>query len=211
MIPLNQEQTLGEKAYLLLVSKKMMPGVILLLVAAILLSLKSIVQTLLYSVFAKGGQVSATTAATISSALVAVILGFLVVSLVVLLIGIVVARLQYRNTTYTFEEFNLCVRRGILRRTETSIPYRQIQDVDVDRSLVYQMMGLSRLTIITAGHEEVSEHERVEVVLEPLQKEVASDIREMLERKIGVQVVTTVAAADAAEKPASAVPISTPQ
>ena len=46
------------------------------------------------------------------------------------------------------------IRRGILSRTENAIPYRQIQDADIERSLFFRMLGLSRLVILTAGHED---------------------------------------------------------
>lgn len=197
MIPLNQEQWLGEKAYVLMASRKMMPGVIMLLIFAILLSLKNIIVNLVYSGFSAGGNGGSSMAASISSVGTTVIVALLIISLLVLIAGIIIARLEYKNLTYTFEEFDLRMKKGILHRTENSIPYRQIQDVDIDRSLTLQFMGLSKLTIITAGHEESTEHEKVEVVIEPIQKEVAEDIRVMLERKIGVQVTKSVEEADA--------------
>ncbi len=200
MIPLNQEQWLGEKAYILMASRKMMPGVIMLLISAILLSLKGIITSLVYRGFSAGGNPPAgggsAMAASISNVGTIVILILLIVSLVVLIVGIIIARLEYKNLTYTFEEFDLRMKKGILHRTENSIPYRQIQDVDIDRTPMLQLMGLSKLSIITAGHEESTEHEKVEVVIEPIQKEVAEDIRQMLERKIGVQVVKSVVEAD---------------
>jgi uncharacterized membrane protein YdbT with pleckstrin-like domain len=197
MIPLNQEQWLGEKAYILMASRKMMPGVIMLLISAILLALKSIITSVVYSGFSAAGGGSSAMAASISSAGTTVIVTLLIISLLVLIVGIIIARLEYKNLTYTFEEFDLRMKKGILHRTENSIPYRQIQDVDIDRSLTLQFMGLSKLTIITAGHEESTEHEKVEVVIEPIQREVAEDIRQMLERKIGVQIVRSVEEADA--------------
>ena len=197
MIPLNQEQWLGEKAYILMASRKMMPGVIMLLISAILLALKGIITSLVYRGFSAGGNSGSAMVASIGSTSTTVILILFIVSLVVLIFGIAIARLEYKNLTYTFEEFDLRMKKGILHRTENSIPYRQIQDVDIDRTLTLQFMGLSKLTIITAGHEEAAEHEKVEVVIEPIQKEVAEDIRQMLERKIGVQVTRSVEEADA--------------
>ena len=46
------------------------------------------------------------------------------------------------------------IKRGILSKTENAIPYRQMQNVDVERSFMFQMLGLSRLIILTAGHED---------------------------------------------------------
>lgn len=51
-------------------------------------------------------------------------------------------------------EDSLKIKRGIFSKTENAIPYRQIQNVDIERDLVFQMLGLSRLIILTAGHED---------------------------------------------------------
>lgn len=48
------------------------------------------------------------------------------------------------------------IKRGILSKAENAIPYRQIQNVDIERGLLFQMLGLSRLIILTAGHEDES-------------------------------------------------------
>ena len=48
------------------------------------------------------------------------------------------------------------IKRGVFSKTENAIPYRQIQNVDIERSLTFQMLGLSRLIILTAGHEDES-------------------------------------------------------
>ena len=81
------------------------------------------------------------------------------------------------------------MRHGILNRRENSIPYRQIQDVDTEQGILYRLFGLSRLVIITAGHEEGGEKGDAEVWLEPINTNIAEEIQEQLEREIGVQVV----------------------
>ena len=201
MIPLDQPQQLGEKAYVLMVSRRAMPGIVMLLVSAILLVLKSAIGSVVYSGFVTGGASGAATAALVSQIVIGTILTLFIVSFAVFLVGVIIARLEYQNYTYTFEEFDLRMRQGILHRTETSLPYRQIQDVDIDRTLMFQLLGLSKLTIITAGHEESDEHEKVEVILQPIEKGVAEDIRVMLERRIGVQVIKGVQEADTEMSP----------
>jgi putative membrane protein len=142
------------------------------------------------------GTVSNGTLASISSAVSSVILGLFLVSIMVILVSIIIALLEYRNYAFTFEEFDLKMRRGIFDRREVSLPYRQIQDVDIERDVSHQLLGLSKLVLMTAGHEEAGEHEMAEVLLEPLDKEAAEEIRAMLQRKIGIQVVETEQEAD---------------
>ena len=51
----------------------------------------------------------------------------------------------------------LKIRRGILSKEETAIPYRQIQDVDIEQNISDRIWGVARLAILTAGHEEAKE------------------------------------------------------
>ena len=67
--------------------------------------------------------------------------------------------LVYVNYKFALGENSLKIKRGILNKEEVAIPYRQIQDVDVRRDLGFRMMGLSRIIILTAGHEDPMEHD----------------------------------------------------
>jgi uncharacterized membrane protein YdbT with pleckstrin-like domain len=69
-------------------------------------------------------------------------------------IAFTVAWLTYKNYVFSTGEDSFKIKRGILSKTENAIPYRQIQNVDIERSIMFQMLGLSRLIILTAGHED---------------------------------------------------------
>ena len=108
-----------------------------------------------------------------------------------LLVGFLISYLEYRTYRFTLEEFDLKVERGILTKHEISISYRQIQDVNIERSLFYQLFGISKLVIMSAGREDPGLHDeaQAEVILDPLDKNMAEEIREELQGRIGVQVV----------------------
>ena len=196
MIQPNVEQHLGRRSFFLLLSRKIPIGLVLLIVALVAAFVRmSIIQGITDSM-KLAGTVSNGTLASISSAVSSVILGLFLVSIMVILVSIIIALLEYRNYAFTFEEFDLKMRRGIFDRREVSLPYRQIQDVDIERDVSHQLLGLSKLVLMTAGHEEAGEHEMAEVLLEPLDKEAAEEIRAMLQRKIGIQVVETEQEAD---------------
>ena len=55
---------------------------------------------------------------------------------------------------FLMSDDSLKIKRGILNKVENAIPYRQIQNVDIERNFTFQMLGLSRLIILTAGHED---------------------------------------------------------
>ena len=184
---------------MLMVSQRMTWGLGIMIAAAILLAGSSTITGVLAGLFAAAGANQGRAIFAISGYVTDITLGLLVIGLLVCLIGAIVARLEYSNYSYTFEEFDLRMKRGILFRHIDSLPYRQIQDVNIDRSIVHQMFGMSKVTILTAGHEEKGEKGETQVVLEPVDRDAAEEIRQILERKIGVQVVKTEQEADVAE------------
>jgi uncharacterized membrane protein YdbT with pleckstrin-like domain len=108
------------------------------------------------------------------------------------IIGFFVAWLIYANYKFCLGENSLKVKRGILNKEEVAIPYRQIQDVDIDRDLSFQMMGLSRIIILTAGHEDSprgSESGESEGVLPALDKKLAEWLQAQLLDRANIQKV----------------------
>jgi uncharacterized membrane protein YdbT with pleckstrin-like domain len=92
------------------------------------------------------------------------------------------------------------MRRGVTNQRVISIPYRQIQAVNVVRSLAYRFFGVSKLVMITAGHDDPGTNEEADTVLDPIDKDTAEEIRVFLERKIGVQVIEGAVQADKEEE-----------
>ncbi len=82
--------------------------------------------------------------------------------------------------------------RGILTKEEIGIPYRQIQNVDIEMGPIEQALGLSRLIILTAGHEDKPDinKEESEGVLPAIDKRLAYQIREELLNKANIERVS---------------------
>lgn len=110
-------------------------------------------------------------------------------AVLIFIVSAVIGWLDYLFRTYRLEEFNLKICHGILNREELTIPYRQIQNVDIDRSLIYLIFGISRLTVINASHDDLEQHGETDIVLDPIDKKIAEAIRLELSHKIGVQIV----------------------
>ena len=81
-------------------------------------------------------------------------LALFIISLIIFIISLGLAWLNYINYTFLMADDSFKIKRGVFSKTENAIPYRQIQNVDVERSIMFQMLGLSRLIILTAGHED---------------------------------------------------------
>ncbi len=71
-----------------------------------------------------------------------------------LLFAFLVSWLIYINYKFALGDNSLKIKRGVFDQEEVAIPYRQIQDVDLERPLSFRMMNLSRIVILTAGHED---------------------------------------------------------
>ncbi len=118
-----------------------------------------------------------------------VVLGGFILGLIVMIFGIILARIQYKNYTFAFEEFDMKVKRGWLSTRIMSIPYRQMQDVNLERDLTHRLTKTTRVVIASAGTDESPNKDEADIILDPIDMAAADEIRLMLERKIGVQVV----------------------
>jgi putative membrane protein len=122
----------------------------------------------------------------------------LLLFVVVLGISLLVSWLIYSNYKFCLGDDSLKIKRGVLNKQEVAIPYRQIQDVDINRDLSFQMMGLSRIVILTAGHDDDKpSNEESEGRLPALDKDLAEWLQAELLRRANVQKVTEEKAPDA--------------
>ena len=201
MLLTNQEQHLGYKAFLVLAFRHISSGIILVILSIFIVAFsKSLLFGILSSVITGFGVTKSIAINLTSEILIIFFLVIVCLGILVCFLGIIISYLEYRNYTYRFDEFDLTLKRGILDIKENSVPYRQIQNVDIERSIGYQLFGLSKLVIKTAGTEEGTEREMTEIKIEPIDKNVAEEIQSMLERKIGVQIVENDTIADKEEK-----------
>ena len=119
-----------------------------------------------------------------------------VISLIIFAISFAFAWLNYKNYVFSMAEDSFKIKRGILSKTENAIPYRQIQNVDIERSLLFQMLGLSRLIILTAGHEDEKPSgvpkgdDEAEGVIPAVDQKLAGWMQTELLKRANIQKVT---------------------
>lgn len=85
------------------------------------------------------------------SATVMLLLGFIFVSIVVIILSYITAKLTYSNYKYELKEDGFYKESGIITKKYVTIPYERIQNVDINRGLLSRLLGLSDLQIQTAG------------------------------------------------------------
>lgn len=168
MIPLNTDEHLGRKAFILFALEKMKWVFVLIAVTIFL----SIVRD-----------------AARARELVGIVSFLTKVSSLSLIAGSIWAWVLYKNFFFRLEEFGIKMKSGVIEKREVMIPYRHIQSIDIVRTLPHQVLGLSKLIMLTAGQEDLPEKHLTEVVLEPIDAELATAMRDALQHKIGVQVV----------------------
>ncbi len=196
MIPENQDRQLGYKAFILLALRRVGPGILFFLLGLLLSTFSDYIFAQALNMMSMSGTADVQSLATFKTTLMYLIAILYIIGVLGAPIGFLISLIEYHNYTYLIGEFDLVMKKGILHKRQTSLPYRQIQSVNIDRPFVYLLFGLSKLILLTAGTEEKDEHGLVEIVLEPMDKDEAEEIRNMLEREIGVQITEDVVKAD---------------
>jgi uncharacterized membrane protein YdbT with pleckstrin-like domain len=124
-----------------------------------------------------------------------VLLATLIAFILFLLVGVLsftIAWLTYINYVFLMAENSFKIKRGILSKTENAIPYRQIQNVDIERNLTFQILGLSRLIILTAGHEDetpkkTSEDDEAEGIIPAIDQKLGEYLQAELLKRADIQ------------------------
>lgn len=62
------------------------------------------------------------------------------------------AKIVYDSFKYSADDIGFQKTYGVIHKMQTSIPYQQIQNVNIRRSMIDRMLGLSHLSIETAGN-----------------------------------------------------------
>lgn len=113
-----------------------------------------------------------------------------VIFFIALLIAMLSAWFVYKNDQFCLSNDALKIKHGTFVEKEIAIPYRQIQNVSIERNMSEQMMGLSRIIIATAGHDdEKTPENESEGVLPAIDKHLAEALQEELLRRADVQKV----------------------
>ncbi len=106
---------------------------------------------------------------------------------VLLLIAILFTWLEYRNYNFTLGDHSLEVCRGILTKETISIPYHHIEDINIGQGVFYQLMGVCRVEILTAGHGD--EDEKSEGILPTIDLGMGRDIQKFIMERSNTQEV----------------------
>lgn len=91
-----------------------------------------------------------------------------------ILLTIIIPILKYRFWKFEVREDEIYIERGIFTRIKTIAPYRRIQHLDVQQSILERFAQLGKLVIYTAGTR------GADVIIPGLPIEYAEDLRDRL-------------------------------
>jgi len=192
MLIVGQPQNLGRRTMLLLLARRTTIGFVLFILSMILAFMGPFLAISIASLMSLDGNVNNSTVTSVSNAVSAFSVMALLASVILILVGMIIGLIQYRNRIFVLEEFNLKFRRGIISKTEISIPYRQIQDINLVRTAMHRIFGVSRLLMITAGREDSKTRNESDTIFDPIDFDLANELQNFLEHKIGIQIVERV-------------------
>ena len=115
--------------------------------------------------------------------------GLLILSFLIIVAGAINSWVKYISCTFILSEYALIIKHGLINKKEISIPYRQIQNVNIDQSAANRMMGVSKLIILTAGQESNPRAGESEGVFDVIDASVAKELQENLLRRTNVQQI----------------------
>jgi uncharacterized membrane protein YdbT with pleckstrin-like domain len=113
--------------------------------------------------------------------------------LLAIVFALIMAYGWYLSFRYKLEDNDLSFEKGLLSRQEISVPFHQIQNVDIEQSILYRIFGLADLIILTAGHED-PEHaikDETEITMPALNAKEARQLQRYLLDRSNVQRVVT--------------------
>lgn len=101
-----------------------------------------------------------------------------------------VAIFQYIAYEFMLDEHAFKIRSGIINIHVEAIPYRQMQNIDIERDLLYRILGISRLVILTAAADDTDTGNESEAIIPAIDKNLGYKIQEELLKRANIERVS---------------------
>lgn len=110
------------------------------------------------------------------------LLGSVALTIAGAVVACIIALVQYYGYRYMLDEHEMHIKKGILNTEEITIPYRHIVDIEIERPLIYQILGASILTIYSRADTNVgmTSEDEAEGRLPAVRKGFAEEFRDQL-------------------------------
>ncbi len=107
---------------------------------------------------------------------------FTMVNALWIVVAIILLSRYYRSIEYEMRDEELIVRRGVITKSEATVPYRTVTNIDVKRGPLDRMLGIGGLHIHTAGYS--GQESSAEATLDGLRdyEGILADLRAVMHR-----------------------------
>jgi uncharacterized membrane protein YdbT with pleckstrin-like domain len=172
-----KEQNYGPRAFAYYLVENSMLSLVLFLVMVIVSTQRE--QILLFLPLEKMNM----SVDSVSGILNYVVGGLFILVALTICFGIFMSWIQHISHSFVMDEDAIKIRVGILDKKEVTIPYRQIQTVNTVRPLFFRLMGVSKITIFSAGNDYDDREGEAEGVFDIVDAKVAEYVQaELLKR-----------------------------
>lgn len=170
-------QKLGIKVFYYYLSKKISVGLILIIFSFIIASLKKSIISKVVLVFPQS------TSSNIVGYFIAILF---IISILFIVGGVIASLIDYLSNSFNLGENAISIKRGFISKKEISIPYRQIQDINIEQSLNFKMMGISKMILLTAGDDDNDKEGESEGIFKVIDMGIAEKIKEYILQKTNI-------------------------
>ena len=183
-------RNLGSKALVVMVLQYTLPAFGILFLSFLLIIIAPFLQTLAPSFSSPTAEKAVQVSEAFARAMESFGLAGLGIFVITFSCGFLIAWLKYTNYKFILHETALEIEQGIFYKDAVSIPYRSVQNVDIQRSLGYRLFGISKVIILTAGHEDFNDIDgQSEGIIPIMDKQEANELRQILLSRTHVQEV----------------------
>ena len=121
---------------------------------------------------------------------VTIIFAYVVVFVVIALIVLFFAWLEYSRYWIFIGEKSFKIKRGLISTEEIGIPYKHIRDVKIKRSLLDQILGMSDIVVVLSDFGDNDPVTQDSLIFLPsLEKGIAIEIRDHITRRSQVEQI----------------------
>lgn len=168
------EHGFGFRTFLFYLYQRVTPGLVLLIVGA---NLPAISQFVISVANINPGPEAIQTINRVGNALMAIVI---VLAILIMVLGVILSILKHIGSSYNLGDYALTLKHGIIGKTEVIIPYRQIQSVDLNQSIIFRLFGLSSLIVLSAGDEDMGKKAEGDQVFNVIDSSIAEYLKEEL-------------------------------
>lgn len=113
-------------------------------------------------------------------------------AIVLILWVVAIIRTFVKHITFYFmlSSHGISIKTGLIHINETTVPYRHIENVDINQPLIYRLFGMCKLDIVTGGEDDdLKNKHTLDVQFPIIEKTLADDIKKEMFERSNAQVV----------------------